>query len=118
MTDIRLKGIQTDKKFFDNFFIVGHVDIVKLPQIDDVFVICTAKKYFPPEMAFHQGFLTVVRMKKDGNSEIQILNDEATCETFQVFYVGTKSFFIVSLHTDGSLHLNSPTKMPKAVIDE
>lgn len=32
MTDIRLKGIKTDKNIFDSFFIVGHVDIVKIPQ--------------------------------------------------------------------------------------
>jgi hypothetical protein len=45
-----------------------------LHQIDDVYLICTVKKYFPPEMAFHQGFLAVIRFKKDGNTDIQILN--------------------------------------------
>lgn len=118
MTDVRLKGIKTEKNIFDTFFIVGHVDLVKMSQIDDVYLICTVKKYFPPEMAFHQGFLTVIRFKKDGNTDIQILNEDSTCESFQVFQVGNKHFFILSLHTDGSLHLNSPTKIPKAVIDE
>lgn len=118
MTDVRLKGIKTEKNIFDTFFIVGHVDLVKMSQIDDVYLVCTVKKYFPPEMAFHQGFLTVVRFKKDGNTDIQILNEESTCESFQVFQVGSKHFFILSLHTDGSLHLNSPTKIPKAVVDE
>jgi len=68
-------------------------------------------------MAFHQGFLAAIRFKKDGNTDIQILNEEITCETFQVFYVANKHFFIVSLHTDGSLHLNSPTKIPRAAIE-
>lgn len=48
MVDLRLKGIKVDKNIFDSFFIIGHVDIVKLPQIDEVFVVCTVKKYFPP----------------------------------------------------------------------
>lgn len=75
MTDIRLKGLKVDKSIFDGFFICGHIDIVKLPIIDEVFVVCTVKKYFPPEMSFHQGYLTVVRIRKDGTSELQILND-------------------------------------------
>lgn len=31
MTDIRLKGIKTDKNTFDTNFIIGHIDIIKLP---------------------------------------------------------------------------------------
>lgn len=54
---------------------MGHADLVKLPQIDEVYLICTVKKYFPPELSFHQGFLIAVRFKKDGSSEIIILND-------------------------------------------
>ncbi len=75
MTDIRLKGYKVDKNIFDSFFIVGHVDLVKLPIFDEVYLICTVKKYFPPEMSFHQGFLAVIRMRKDGTSELQIVND-------------------------------------------
>lgn len=118
MTDLRFKGIKVDKNIFDSFFIVGHVDIVKLPQLDELFVVCTLKKYFPPEMAFHQGYLAVIRLRKDGVTDVQILNDESTCETFQVFYIGSRHFFIMSLHTDGSLHLNSPTKIPRNLVDE
>ena len=118
MTDLRFKGIKVDKNIFDSFFIVGHVDIVKLPQLDELFVVCTLKKYFPPEMAFHQGFLAVIRLRKDGATDVQILNDESTCETFQVFYVGSRHFFIMSLHTDGSLHLNSPTRIPRNLVEE
>jgi hypothetical protein len=118
MTDIRLKNIKCDKNIFDNNFIIGHVDVVKLAGIDDVFVVCTVKKYFPPEMSFHQGYLVVVRFKKDGNTDIQIVNDESTCEYFQVFYIGAKHFIVVSLHSDGSLLLSTPTKIPKAVAEE
>lgn len=118
MTDLRFKGIKVDKNIFDSFFIVGHVDIIKLPQIDEVYVVCTLKKYFPPEMAFHQGFLAVIRLGKNGATDVQIVNDESTCETFQVFYVGSRHFFILSLHTDGSLHLNSPTKISKQLVEE
>jgi hypothetical protein len=118
MTDIRLKALKVDRNIFDTFFIVGHVDIVKLPQVDEVYVVCTVKKYFPPEMAFHQGFLALIRLKKDGTTEVQVLNDESTCEFFQVFYIGNRHFFILSLHTDGSLVLNSPTKIPKAIVEE
>ena len=118
MTDLRFKGLKVDKNIFDSFFIVGHVDIVKLPQIDEVYVVCTLKKYFPPEMAFHQGFLAVIRLRKDGATDVQILNDESTCETFQVFYVGSRHFFVLSLHSDGSLQLNSPTKIPRNLVEE
>ena len=50
------------------------MDIVKIPKIDDVYLIATVKKYFPPETAFNQGLLVMVRMTKDGDSSVQIIN--------------------------------------------
>ena len=71
MTDIRLKGeVEHDKGLFKQYFIVGHVDMVKLPALDEVYVIATVKKYFPPETAFNQGLLIMARMHKDGDSSV------------------------------------------------
>lgn len=65
---IPLKGLKFDKNIFDTHFIVGHSDMVKIPQQDEFYLICTVKKYFPPELNFHQGFLIVIKFKKDGTS--------------------------------------------------
>jgi hypothetical protein len=116
MIDIRLKGIKTDKNILDNNFILGHIDIVK--QNDEVYVIGTAKKYFPPEMSFNQGYLIAVKLKKDGSSEVQILNEDSTCEYFQLIHFSNKYFCILSLHTDGSLQLTTHSKITKNILDE
>jgi len=48
MADMRLKGIKSSKNTFDTNFIIGHFDTVHIPETDDLYVICTTKKYFPP----------------------------------------------------------------------
>jgi hypothetical protein len=53
--------------------------MVKLASVDEMFVICTVKKYFPPDNAFHQGTLIAIKFKKEGGSEIIVLNDEFPC---------------------------------------
>jgi len=75
MVALQLKGLKYDKNIFDAYFIVGHSDIIKIPQQDELYLICTVKKYFPPELSFHQGFLIAIRFKKDGTSDIILLND-------------------------------------------
>lgn len=118
MANLQLKGIKCDRNLLDNNYIVGHVEMVKIPGSEEVFVVCTLKKYFPPEMSFHQGLLALFRLKKDGTSEILFIHDEATCEHFQVLHVGPKHFLILSLHSDGSLILSAPFKLPRAVAEE
>ena len=48
MTEFRLKGIKSNKNIFDTNFIMGHFDLVYIPESDEIYVICTVKKYFPP----------------------------------------------------------------------
>ncbi len=52
--------------------------------MDELYLICTVKVYFPPELSFHQGWLIAIKFKKDADkkensSEIIVLNDEMTC---------------------------------------
>ena len=97
---MRLKGgIAHEKNLFDTFYVVGHVDLVKIPKIDDVYLIATVKKYFPPATAFNQGVLVIMRFKKDGSTDVQAINEDSPCEYFQVVQVGDKSFFVLSIHS-------------------
>ena len=119
MTDIRLKGaVEHEKNLFNNLYILGHVDIVKLPKLDEVYVIATVKKYFPPETAFNQGLLMMVRLTKDGDSSVQIINEDSLCEYFQVVHVGERNFFVISIHSEGSVVISSPSKINRGSVDE
>jgi len=65
MINMQLKGMKYEgKNIFDSNFIIGHAELIKYPRTDELFLICTVKKYFPPEMSFHQGYLVAFRFKK------------------------------------------------------
>lgn len=64
MVNMQLKGLKYQKNIFDNYFIVGHAHLVKFSQKDELYLICTLKKYFPPEMSFNQGFLCAIKFTK------------------------------------------------------
>lgn len=76
-------------------------------------------------MAMHRGVLGLIRLFREGQQggsngiinkyETQVLGQgESRCEFFQVVHLNDgKSWFIVSLHEDGSLLLSLPEKIPK-----
>lgn len=118
MINMQLKGLKFEgKDIFSQHFIIGHSDLVKLPGTDELYLVCTVKKYFPPEMSFHQGYLIAIRFKKgekkEGMGEVFILNEDITCEYFQVIRTGKKNFFVYSLHTDGSIQVTTLSKIIK-----
>ena len=123
MINMQLKGLKYEgKDIFGQHFIMGHTDIVKLPESNELFLICTVKKYFPPDMSFHQGFLIAVcfrkEEKKESLGEILVINEEVTCEYFQVVRTGKHNFFLYSLHTDGSVQVTTFDKLTRQMVEE
>ena len=123
MITIPLKGLKFEgRNIFDTHFIIGHAELVKFENADEMYLVCTVKKYFPPEMSFHQGYLIVIQFRKEEKKgdmgEIMVLNEDITCEYFQVVKVGKKNFIIYSVHTDGSVQVTSLNKINKQHIEE
>ena len=118
MINIQLKGLKYEgKDIFSQHFIIGHADLVKFASTDELYLICTVKKYFPPEMSFHQGFLLAIRWRKNEKKEIMgeifVINEDVTCEYFEIVRTGKRNFFVYSLHTDGSVQVTTLNKITK-----
>jgi hypothetical protein len=123
MVTMQLKGLKVEgKNIFAEHFIMGHAELVKFARVDELYLICTVKKYFPPEMSFHQGYLVALRFrreeKKESSCEVIIINEEVTCEYFSVVRTGKHNFYIYSVHTDGSAQLTTLAKLTRQQIEE
>lgn len=66
-------------------------------------------------MSYNQGYLVIVKIKKDARSEVQLLPFDVLCEYFTLIPIGS-TFLVMSMHSDGSLTLSSPQRPTKAML--
>ena len=103
---------------FDTDYVMGMTDFIENPtNPNELFIIANVIPPLPDILSIHRGFLVMMKVhmdKPNSKPEIQIVNQESRCEYFQIIRMGEKAFFILSIHEDGSLHITTPVKIPKA----